>query len=541
MKFGLISVAQADGAILAHSIRLASGVLRKGTRLGREALRRLAEEGHTEIVVARLAPTDISEDEAAAAIANLLVGANVRRDLAGTGRCNLFAERAGVFQVDRAAIDALNRLDPGITVATLPEFAAVEAGRMIATVKIIPFAVPAAALVSARGTLDDGVKLAVAPFQPLRVGLAATILPGLKPTVMEKTRRALEDRLRPAGATLTREIRVPHEPAALASALRSLREDGADLLIAFGASAITDQADVIPDAIGRAGGSVRHFGMPVDPGNLLLVGDLAGAVVLGAPGCARSPRENGFDWVLNRLLAGIPVTSHDLTGMGVGGLLMDIVSRPQPREGGHAPSGKTAIVILAAGQARRMGGPNKLLATFQGVPLVRRIAEAARHSSGHPVFVVTGHMEAEIRATLAGLDVQFAHNPDYAEGLGTSVRTGIAALPEDCDGALVTLADMPGVTTELIDRLLAAFGEADGPAIVLPTVDGKRGNPVLWSSHFFGELRRLTGDTGARHLLAEHGESIVRIEVGEAAAIDVDTPDALHAAGGTLPEAAGQA
>ena len=136
--------------------------------------------------------------------------------------------------------------------------------------------------------------------------LAATTLPGLKPSVMDKTRRVLEERLRPAGASLLQEIRTPHEVAPLADALRKLSGEGAELLIAFGASAITDKADVIPAAIEAAGGRVRHFGMPVDPGNLLLLGELDGRPVLGAPGCARSPAENGFDWVLNRLLAGLP-------------------------------------------------------------------------------------------------------------------------------------------------------------------------------------------------------------------------------------------
>ncbi len=340
--------------------------------------------------------------------------------------------------------------------------------------------------------------------------------------------------MRPAGAALLDEVRVPHEAAALAGALAKLKDEGAELLIAFGASAITDRADVIPAAIEKAGGRVRHFGMPVDPGNLLLIGELGGRPVLGAPGCARSPVENGFDWVLQRLLAGLEVSENDITGMGVGGLLMEIVSRPQPREPIAEGGARVAAIVLAAGQSRRMRGPNKLLARFDGAPLVRRVAESALASKADPVIVVTGHRAADIANALAGLDVQIVHNPDFADGLATSLKAGLYAVPESASGALMLLADMPGITGPVIDRLIGAFEAKSAPAIVLPTVDGKRGNPVLWSRAFFPELMAVTGDTGARHIIARHEEAVERVEIGAAAAVDVDTPEALAEAGGVL-------
>lgn len=531
MKFGPIPLEEAEGAIAAHSVRHANGIIKKGTRLAAEHFRVLREAGVTEIVAARLEPGDVHEDAAARRVAELLRGANVRLDTPFTGRCNLYAERAGLFVVSRPAVDALNRLDPGLTVATLPEFAPVEAGRLVATVKVIPFAVRRDVIEAAERHARAPV-LSVAPWRPLRVALAATMLPGLKPSVMDKTRRILEGRLRPAGAVIVDEARVPHDAPALAEALDRLRRD-ADLLVAFGASAITDEQDVIPAAIRAAGGEIRHLGMPVDPGNLLLLGTLAGKPVLGAPGCARSPAENGFDWVLNRLLAGLEVTPEDITGMGVGGLLMEIVSRPQPREPAET-GGRVAAIVLAAGQARRMGGPNKLLARFDGETLVRRTVQAALASEARPVIVVTGHQAAEITAALSGLDVRFAHNPDYAQGLATSLKAGLAQAPEDTAGALVVLADMPGVTAGIMDRLIEAFRQRQAPAIMLPTMDGKRGNPVLWSRAFFPELMNVTGDTGARHILGAHEDAIERVEIGAAAGLDVDTPEALAAAGGVL-------
>ena len=533
MKFGTVSLEEAEGAIAAHSIRHRSGVVKKGTRLDATLIARLSAEGVGEVVAARLEPGDVHEDEAARRVAETLCGENVCLDEAGTGRCNLYAERAGLLVVDRAAVDALNRLDPGLTVATLAAFAPVEAGRMVATVKIIPFALPGAVVAQA-GAQARAPILSVAAWKGLKVGLAATTLPGLKPSIMDKTRRVLEERLRPAGALLLEELRVPHDAAELAAALTKLKGAGADLLIAFGASAITDRADVIPAGIEKAGGRVRHFGMPVDPGNLLLIGELDGRPVLGAPGCARSPVENGFDWVLHRLLAGLDVGGDDITGMGVGGLLMEIVSRPQPREPVAERGAGVAAIILAAGQSRRMRGPNKLLARFEGKALVRRIAERALASKAGPVVVVTGHRAGDISDALAGLNVRIAHNPDFSEGLATSLKAGLSAVPESASGALVLLADMPGISTAIMNRLIDAFEAKSAPAIVLPTVDGKRGNPVLWSRAFFPELMAVTGDTGARHIIAHHEEAVERVEIGAAAAVDVDTPEALAEAGGVL-------
>ncbi len=285
------------------------------------------------MVVAQLEPGDVPENQAAARVAAAFAGAGVYVEAPFTGRANLFAEVAGVLRIDRRAVDALNRLDPAVTLATLPEFAAVEVGRMVATVKIIPFAVPAAVLAAVGALAAGSALLSVAPYRPARVGLVATQGPALKPSTMDKTRRVLEDRLRPSGSVIVEERRVPHLSGDVAAVLRALKTGGHDLLIIFGASAVADARDVVPAGIELAGGTIRHLGMPVDPGNLLILADLGGTPVLGAPGCARSPQENGFDWVLRWLLARIPIGPTDITGMGVGGLLTEIVSRPQTRLG----------------------------------------------------------------------------------------------------------------------------------------------------------------------------------------------------------------
>lgn len=335
------------------------------------------------------------------------------------------------------------------------------------------------------------------------------------------------------GAMLLAELRVPHAAEPVADALRMLRDQGAELIVIFGASAVVDAADLVPAGIMAAGGQIERVGMPVDPGNLLVLGDLAGVPVIGAPGCARSPKENGFDFVLRRLVAGLAVTSDDIAELGVGGLLKEIGTRPQPRERSKR-RGAVAALILAAGQGRRMGGPNKLLAEIDGRSLVRHVAEAACASRAHPAVVVTGHAATAVETALSGLAVAFAHNSDHPAGLSTSIRRGVAALPDDAAGALILLADMPYITAAMLDRLIAAFEAAEGRPIVVPTHQGRRGNPVLWPRQFFGALGALAGDVGARHLIGEHADEVVEVEIGEAAAIDLDTPEALALARGRL-------
>ena len=530
MKFGPVAPGDAKGGIVVHSIRQGGLVLKKGSVVGDADIAALKAAGIKAIMVARIEPDDVSEDVAAAELAATVAGEGVYVDRAFTGRANLFAETAGVVVVDPAGIDRFNEVDADITLATLDAFAPVVPGKMIATVKIIPFAVNAAARDKALAVARSAPLVRVAPYRIREVGVISTVLPGLSDKVIEKTLRVTQERLAPSGAKIVAERRVPHEAVPLARALDDVLNAGAELTIVFGASAIADRRDVIPAAVEAVGGAIEHFGMPVDPGNLMLVASARGRPVLGAPGCARSPRENGFDWVLGRFLCGLPVTRRDITAMGVGGLLMEIVTRPQPRAIEVKQGRRIAAIVLAAGRSTRMGGPNKLLAEISGRPLVRIAAQEALASQARPVIVVTGHQRERVEAAVSSLEVVLVHNPDFANGLSTSLKAGVAAVPADADGAIVCLGDMPQVDAKLIDRLLAAFDPEKGALVVVPTIDGKRGNPVVWSRRFFPELAALDGDTGARHLIASYPEAVTEVPLtGNAALVDVDTPDALVA------------
>jgi molybdenum cofactor cytidylyltransferase len=276
MRFGPIPPDDAVGAILVHSVRLKGVAFKKGRILSADDVAALKAAGIGHVTAARLDDGDVGEDAAASRIAKAVAGTGLTVSAAFTGRVNLFAAARGLCVVDLERLNRLNLIDESVTIATLPTFAPVEATQMVATIKIIPFAAPEAVVAAAEALAAEGGEplIRVAPFQPLRTVLIQTRLTGTKESVLDKTVGATRDRLTALGGVLVGEIRVDHVEGAVADAIASTRMYDPDLLLIAGASAITDRRDVLPAGIERAGGEVEHFGMPVDPGNLLLLARL---------------------------------------------------------------------------------------------------------------------------------------------------------------------------------------------------------------------------------------------------------------------------
>lgn len=532
MKFGTVPLSQAEGAILAHSIRHQEGVFKKGRRLSADDVATLRASAVTEVIAARLGESDIGENEAASAVARAVVGAHAYAAEPFTGRANLFAKTRGLAVVDVAHIDEINLLHESLTIATVPHLQVVDEGQMLATAKVIPFAADKEVVARAVEICGPKGLVRVAPFVECGAGLVLTVLPQTREAILDKSVQAISSRLEQLGSRLDEVIRCGHDAAAVASAIDGLAAKGCAPILIFGASSIVDRGDVIPDGLTRSGGEVIHLGMPVDPGNLMMLGQLASTPVIGVPSCARSPKLNGFDWVLQRVLADVPVSARDVMLMGAGGLLKEIPSRPVPRSGRMSDGPKApaiAGIVLAAGQSRRMGKANKLLADIDGQPMVRHAAQAVSASLASPVIVVTGHEGEKVRGALDGLDVSFVDNPDFADGLSTSLGAGLSALRDGVDGAVVCLGDMPMIEPAHVNRLISAFDPEEGRAICVPVTRGKRGNPVLWGADYFDEMAGIKGDVGAKHLLGLYAEVVCEVEIGDDAVLtDIDTPAALR-------------
>jgi molybdenum cofactor cytidylyltransferase len=532
MRFGPVSAAEAAGAVLAHSLAAGALRLKKGRVLSAEDAASLAQAGVAEVVVARLGPGDLGEDEAAASLARGIapepeaLGLSVSD--AFTGRVNLDAAAAGVLSVDRGAVDAFNAVDPAITLATLPDLARVREGQMVATIKIIPYAVPEAAVARALAGLPAAA-MRVHAFRPGRAAIVLTQTPGMKPSLVAKGGAAVAARMTALAQAPGEPVVVAHETAAVAAAIAAAE---GDMVVILGGSATSDPADVCPAALLAAGGELVRFGMPVDPGNLLFLGRQAGRWVVGLPGCARSPALNGADRVLERLAAGLDVTAAGIAGMGVGGLLKEVPARPQPRAGRRpgpqAAPPRVAALVLAAGASRRMRGRDKLLETVGGVPVLRRVADAAAASRASETVAVLPPGDAARAGALRGSGARLVEAADCAEGMAASLRAGLAAVAGSADAVVILLADMPEIGPAHLDRLIAAFDPEGGREIVRATAaDGTPGHPVLFGRRFFEALSGLAGDRGAREVVRQGRDFLADVPLDASAAItDLDTPEA---------------
>ena len=496
MKFGPTPIEEAEGAILAHGVRIDGVAFKKGDVLTHERRIALGSAGVKCVVAARLEPGDIDENEAALKLANRLAGAHLRCSPPFTGRVNLFAEIAGLTVVEAEAIDQVNAVDEAITVATLPRYRAVADGDMVATVKIIPFSTQAPMLEAALAAAPAGA-ISVKPFKPMRVGVVSTTLPGLKATVVAKTLRVLEARLALAGARIVGQEIVPHEVGPLANALAKLAE-GSDALIAFGASAITDRRDVIPAAVEAIGGRSNGSACRSIPAICCSLPSATGSRSSGrraAPGRRKRTASTGSCNGCWRRSPSATPTSARWASVDFSWRLLRVPSRARPVT-------RVGAIVLAAGQSSRFraaGGPDltKLVAKLDGRPIVRRVVEAALAAKARPVVVVTGYARDSVEAAVADLEVSFAFNARFASGLASSLSVGLSAMPRDVAGALVLLGDMPLIEARLADALIEAFLAREGALAAIPLLKVGAATP-FFSAGTFSNRRCASRATRAR-------------------------------------------
>lgn len=349
MKFGAVPLDQAEGKILGHNIAGPDGrrLFRKGRPLSAADVAKLDGLGRESVYVAQPEADDVDENRAALRLAQAAAGAHVTVSKPTTGRANLHAATLGIARIDPERLLQVNLLD-SVTLATVEQHSVVRPKQMVATLKIISYAVPENIVREAEriGRSDTVAAerpspiVRVDPLTPRKVGMILSGSPSAEARIVKGFDQALRTRLRSWGSDIDAVKFIPledeHGECNLAAEISHLIQNGIEIIILAGETAIMDRHDIAPRAVERSGGRVTCFGAPVDPGNLLMLArhDATGRSVqiIGTPGCARSPKKNIVDLVIPRMLAGDYLTKMDIVRMGIGGMLDDVKERGRARK-----------------------------------------------------------------------------------------------------------------------------------------------------------------------------------------------------------------
>ncbi len=519
------------GSVIAQTYNLPGKTISKGTFMTSEIVDYFKEGDVQNILCAVPENDDIHEDEAANIISNAIDRSHLYTESASTGRVNFKSRSLCLVRYERELIKEVNLVDESIAFSIVEHNQLLAKNDLIATLKIIPFFTQKKYVDQVISILAKNELFKTHSLNKKEVSLIQTSFEWQKKSMFKATSNVTRNRLEALDCSLNEEKLIRHDFELIRSEIRSSIESGIDILLISGASAIIDRFDYIPKAILSEGGEIIQYGLAVDPGNLLLIGKVDNTTVIGMPGCARSPKLNGFDWVLQLMMADIPINREELADMGAGGLLMEIASRPLPRALARSVSKrekKVMGVILAAGNSTRMGKDNKLLKNVGDAPLIRNTAIEMLKSDLDTCSIVLGYQSDKVAAVIKDLDIRLILNPMWEEGQASSLRAAINTLDATYSDLLIMLGDLPGIKSSHINSIIEEHLLTDNrkSKITIPSFEGQKGNPVIWGRSFFHDLLNLEGDVGGRTLFSEHPAAINILEMDDPWVVtDADTPE----------------
>ncbi len=519
------------GSVIAQTYNLPGKTISKGTFVTSDIVDYFKEDDVQNILCAVPDSDDIHEDEAANIISNAIDRSHLYTESASTGRVNFKSRSLCLVRYERELIKEVNLIDESIAFSIVEHNQLLAKNDLIATLKIIPFFTQKRYVDQVISILAKNELFKTHSLNKKEVSLIQTSFEWQKKSMFKATSNVTRNRLEALDCSLNEEKLIRHDFEVLRSEIRSSIESGIDILLISGASAIIDRSDYIPKAILSEGGEIIQYGLAVDPGNLLLVGKIGKTAIIGMPGCARSPKLNGFDWVLQLLMADIPVVKEELAQMGAGGLLMEIASRPLPRalaKNVNKQEKKIMGIILAAGNSTRMGKDNKLLKNIDGSPLIRNIALEITKSDLDSCSIVLGYQSDKVADVIKDLNINLILNPLWKEGQASSLKAALNSLTSSYSDLLIMLGDLPGIKSGHINRIIEEHlsSENRSSKITIPSFKGETGHPVIWGRSFFHDLSYLEGDVGGRVLFDQHPAAINLIEMDDPSVVtDTDTPE----------------
>ena len=328
MQFGSIKLEKSEGSILAHSIKLENLNISKGTLLTENHIMDLRSKGVQSVVVARLENGDIEENKSAIIVSKAFSHNSLIFSKANTGRINIFSKHDGLLIYSVSSLISFNLIDEGIALALLTQNSFVKKKQLIGTLKVIPYSLPKKTILKFRRFENLIIIKAV---KEKKFSLIQTSHKNMKESLYKKTSIETKKRVENLSCFLLDDTICEHNEKELTSKISSIIKKDIDILLISCASAVSDRNDILPKSIMNLGGNIIHFGLPVDPGNLLILASLNNKLIVGMPGCARSPSLNGLDLILRMLVTDIKIDKKIIASLGVGGLLKDTRLRPFPR------------------------------------------------------------------------------------------------------------------------------------------------------------------------------------------------------------------
>ncbi len=514
MKFGQVRPKEALGAMIAHKTKVSNITFKKGHIVTDKDIENLEKSNINFITCAIIEKNDMPENKASSILADAVAGNNLSSEKPFTGRSNITALKKGMVIISRKRVNKFNSIDDSITLATTLPSTIVDVGEIVGTLKIIPFSAPKKLVnIALNAAKYPEPLISIKPFIFKKIMLIITRFSETKKSIIDKTIEEIKKRVINVNSQIESIEIINHDEYSITQTIQRINKADIDLILLSGASAIVDKNDVIPNAIKNNKGKIIHFGMPVDPGNLLLIGKISKIDVIGLPGCARSPLLNGFDWVLERICCGLKVTKKDITEMGCGGLLKDTKARGQKRSiSSSVLIPKVTAIIFAAGLSRRMGKEDKITYNFKNKPMISHIVEAALSSHIKDIIIIAGKNYRKIEQIIQHDNVKIKYNKLYKDGLSSSIKAGIKLIANEIDAALFMLGDMPLIDSTLINKMLTSFDPVEGRSIIIPTFHGKRGQPILFSSELFSQISKISGDIGAKNIIHSNSNLIYEIE-----------------------------
>ncbi len=537
MQVNEVKVFEAEGLILANDIELKSSIIKKGTKLSSSNISSLKLAGLETISCYKPNKNDIDAKTAIGMVAAAITGNNTAYILNDDGYCHIFAEKNGIIDIDEVRINRFNNSHPDIFINTIKKDEIVKKDDLLAVIRIIPYLINIDEVNNTIHTnTGQGSLISVADFNIKTTTLIQTTMPDTEEQLTSSTKIYLEELLLKADCKLKSDIKCEHNSEDIANSIYTAINQGAEFIIISPAKPTYGKSDIIPTALKESAIDIYKIHIPVETGfDTILAYKGKRIPVIQIPHNYHLGNNDTINKLICKLISKQKFNIEDITQLGFGSLSIksnitnktksELLSGTSTKAKGKST---IAAIILAAGRGTRMGGNNKLLHEINDEPLFLQSIKSALKSKASPIIVVTGFEADRTEEYLRAYDVVILRNTGYKMGIKTSIDLALSSLPHSVDGALLIPADMPGITTEHIDKLIKSFKPNKKEALCISEFEGVKKNPILWPRNLFADANLIPDNSHLRPVFLEHTDYTKAVKTkNELDIIDINTPGDL--------------